>query len=218
MIVTQHDLESGKLAILPPDWRTHGTARQALAVQGRRWQNQLANHRNMRTLPSGSGLVVGADSDRGILIERVPKRWCFRVLLFAIVPGSPSAEILTREVPADFDVVEVASSQVLASVRGAPRESSSGATGALLTLCLLLLALVGACGPTVSPLPGVPQCRPPHPPMDLAVPTGCQPCTITYCRGPELPPCSAGCSAPLSCLPDPIGFPRVFEESDHQGL
>lgn len=149
MIVTQHDLESGKLALLPPDWRIHGTARQALAVQRRRWHNQLANHRNMRTLPSGSGLVVGADSDRGIVIERVPLCWRFRVLIFAIVPGSPSGEILTREVPADFDVVEVESSQVLASARGTQRGSGSGAAAALLALCLCLLsACVGLSAAT----------------------------------------------------------------------
>lgn len=121
MIVTKKDLESGRLALLPPDWRVHGTARQALAVQGRRWQNQLANHRSMRTMPSGSGLVVGADSDRGVVTELVPQGWRRRVLVMAITPGSATAEPLTREVATDFDVVEVTTSQVLASCRDTGR-------------------------------------------------------------------------------------------------
>lgn len=118
MRVTQEDLDSGRLALLPPDWRVHGTARQALAVQRRRYQNQLANHRSMRTLPSGSGLVVGADSDRGVVTELVPQGWRCRILVMAIVPGSSTAQIQTREVATDFDVVDLATSQVLASCRG----------------------------------------------------------------------------------------------------
>lgn len=118
MRVTKEDLQSGRIALLSPDWRQHQTADGALALQRRRWHHQLCNHRSMRTMPSGSGLVVGADSDRGVIIELVPQGWRYRILVMAIVPGSATAEMLTREVQTDFDVVEVATNTVLASARG----------------------------------------------------------------------------------------------------
>lgn len=117
MIVTELDLGSERLALLPAGWQQDGTPQAALQLFRRRWKNQMANHRTMRTLPSGLGMAVGADSERGVFYEAVPLGWSDGQLIFDTVDGFQHGRVKRRPVEADFDIVELRSGQVLAEVR-----------------------------------------------------------------------------------------------------
>lgn len=117
MIVTEEDLLSDEIALLPPGWQEDGAAHVALGLFRRRHKNQMANCRTMRLLPSGLGLAVGADSDKGVVFEAVPLGWSDGRLIFDTVDGFQRGRVKRRAVAADFDVVDLRTGEVLASVR-----------------------------------------------------------------------------------------------------
>lgn len=117
MIVTAIDLANERIALLPPGWQLDGTPHDALVLLRRRWKNQMANHRSMRSLPSGLGMAVGADSDKGVFYEGVPVGWSDGRLIFETVDGFRHGRVKRRAVAADFDIVEMRTGKVLAAVR-----------------------------------------------------------------------------------------------------
>lgn len=74
-----------------------------------------------------------------------------------------------------------------------------------LSLCILMICALSACGRELHAPPGVNLCRIERPP-DLGPPAKpvCETCVNTLCHGIELPGCST-CSGDRACMTTPIG-------------
>ncbi|TXH42070.1 MAG: hypothetical protein E6Q97_36285 [Desulfurellales bacterium] len=118
MIVENKDIAEGRLAILPVGWQQHGNVKQALAHYRKQWREDNLRQWHNGQAPSGWGLVMAADSDRAVVIEVVPNGWgSGGTVMLKVVPGSQTGETETREVPREFDVVDIATGEVAAEAR-----------------------------------------------------------------------------------------------------
>lgn len=107
MLVTEQDIKSRRLAVFPVGWERWGTVEQALARLMREWEEDMVHHLRDHTVPAGWGLLVGADTHRGTVTERVAKCVDGRGLVFV-----EPAQYQTRQ-GQEFDVVEVATGRVV---------------------------------------------------------------------------------------------------------
>lgn len=113
MIVTNADLSSLRLAVLPPGWQPM-TPEEAIKTNNATW---LARQREKQIYGKplqGFGFIESADSARGIVNE-VMARWRGDTFLLYTRRDDPEGTILTREVPMHFDVVDRVTGDVLAT-------------------------------------------------------------------------------------------------------
>lgn len=117
MIVTNHDIASGRLAILPVGWQEYGSAAQALAASRLKWFAEDAERKLRGELPSGWGLIHSANTQEAVVHEFVVKERRAGAIVLDTLPGDPDGSFRLRSVPMDFDVVDLVEGKVLARAR-----------------------------------------------------------------------------------------------------
>lgn len=121
MIVGEKEIAEGRVVVLPVGWQRHGNAKDALMAERKAWTAKVKEFRD--DLGEGSlgwGLICGADSARAIVTQVVVEHGRGPGgLILKSIPGDPEGNIQTREVPMNFDVVDLITDEVLAEARTA---------------------------------------------------------------------------------------------------
>lgn len=120
MKVSNDDIASGRLAVLPVGWQRFGSVKDALKALREEWRESDRAAAAVGKLPTGWGLISAADTDVGtvdevIVDEVIVERRTAGGLILAVAKNDPDGNILTKSVPAAYDVVDVATGEVLAN-------------------------------------------------------------------------------------------------------